>query len=451
MNSIRRRLSLTLALVLLAAGVLLAFALRDFPRRMVEEHVLARLDHDADLLYVHLLDALARQDGEAGMDSALMGAAGPAYDLPLSGHYFLVRLGGRQWRSRSTWDADLDLPDGLERLVSERLAGPAGQTLLVLAKRFPDSADGRVVSIALAEDVAAIDAAIAAFRAQALTVLGLALLVLLVLQRRVLLRGLAPLDEAVDACRRLERGEAVQFEVDAPVEVRPLLAAVERLSRHQAQRLGRIRHAAGNLSHALKTPLAVLGQGADVLAARGDEEGAAAIRTQLESMRATIERELRRARLAGGGAGGAGFALRVQLGALIEVLQRLHAGRGLRIELEADERTWPVDREDMLELFGNLLDNACKWARTRVRVAVVPDPETARLAFSVEDDGPGVAPELLDRLGTAGLRADESRPGHGLGLAIVGDIVAQYGGTIRFGRGSALGGLRAEVELPLLG
>ena len=91
---------------------------------------------------------------------------------------------------------------------------------------------------------------------------ALTLLVLLVLQRRVLVRGLAPLDEAVDACRRLERGEAVQFEAGAPAEVRPLLAAVERLSRHQAQRLGRIRHAAGNLSHALKTPLAVLGQSA---------------------------------------------------------------------------------------------------------------------------------------------------------------------------------------------
>ena len=451
MNSIRRHLSLTLALVLLAAGVLLAFALRDFPRSMVEEHVLARLDHDADLLYVHLLDALVRQDGEAALESSLLAAAGPGYDLPLSGHYFVVRLGERQWRSRSTWDADLDLLAGMEDGTPRRLAGPAGQALLMVAKRFPDSADGRVVSIALAEDVAAIDAAIAAFRVQALTVLWLALIAMLVLQRRVLLRGLAPLDEAVDACRRLERGEAVQFETNAPAEVRPLLGAVERLSHHQAQRLGRIRHAAGNLSHALKTPLAVLGQSADALATRGDEDGAAAIRAQLEAMRATIERELRRARLAGGGASGAGFALRKQLGALIEVLQRLHAGRGIRIELEADERSWPVDREDMLELFGNLLDNACKWARTRVRVMVVPGPDTARLTFSVEDDGPGVPPELLDCLGTAGLRVDESRPGHGLGLAIVGDIVAQYSGTVRFERGSVLGGLRVDVELPLRG
>jgi signal transduction histidine kinase len=105
----------------------------------------------------------------------------------------------------------------------------------------------------------------------------------------------------------------------------------------------------------------------------------------------------------------------------------------------------------MLELFGNLLDNACKWARTRVRVMVVPGPDTARLTFSVEDDGPGVPPELLDCLGTAGLRVDESRPGHGLGLAIVGDIVAQYSGTVRFERGRVLGGLRVDVELPLRG
>ena len=129
MNSIRRRLSLTLALVLLAAGVLLAFALRDFPRRMVEEHVLARLDHDADLLYVHLLDALARQDGEAGMDSALMGAAGPAYDLPLSGHYFLIKRGEQLIRSRSLWDEDIAMPElgaAVERV--QRGDGPAGQT-----------------------------------------------------------------------------------------------------------------------------------------------------------------------------------------------------------------------------------------------------------------------------------------------------------------------------------
>ena len=131
--------------------------------------------------------------------------------------------------------------------------------------------------------------------------------------------------------------------------------------------------------------------------------------------------------------------------------QRLHAGRGLRIELEADERTWPVDREDMLELFGNLLDNACKWARGRVRVHVEPAGAGGQLVFSVEDDGPGVPEALLGQLGTAGLRTDESRPGHGLGLAIVSDIVAQYGGTLRFGRSAGLGGLQVAVSLPVAG
>lgn len=451
MHSIRRRLSLTLALVLVAAGALLALALRDFPRRMVEDHVVTRLDQDADLLYVHLLEALARPEGEQGLESALLGAAGPAYDLPLSGYYFQVRLGEREVHSRSTWDADIDFAASLAGGARPRRAGPAGQSLLVVVRRFPDSADGRAVSIALAEDMAPIDAAIDAARVQALMVSGLALLVLLVLQRRVLVRGLAPLGAAVAACRRLERGEAAALDVDAPVEVRPMLDAVARLARHHAQRLGRIRHAAGNLSHALKTPLAVLGQQADEIAAHGDTETAATIRAQLDAMRATIERELRRARLAGGGPASGGFDVRAQLGALIEVLQRLHGERGIRIELDAAGQRLPVDREDMLELFGNLLDNACKWARARVRVSVAADPAGERFAFSVEDDGPGVPPELLDRLGTAGLRTDENRPGHGLGLAIVGDIITQYGGAIRFGRSTALGGLRVEVELPMAG
>ncbi len=251
------------------------------------------------------------------------------------------------------------------------------------------------------------------------------------------------------ACLRLERGEVVPIDATAPAEVQPMLDAVSRLAHHHTQRLTRIRHAVGNLSHALKTPLAVLAQDADEIGRRGDPALAARLRTQLDSMRQTMARELHRARLSGGGPVGSNFEVRSQLAVLVDVLQRLHGDGRVSIELEAPDTALPVDREDMLELFGNLLDNACKWARGRVRVCVEPAGAGGQLVFSVEDDGPGVPDALLGQLGTAGLRTDESRPGHGLGLAIVGDIVAQYGGTLRFGRSAGLGGLKVEVSLPL--
>ena len=441
MNSIRRRLSLTLALVLLAAGVLLAFALRDFPRRMVEEYVLARLDHDADLLYVHLLDALARPDGEAGMDSALMGAAGPAYDLPLSGHYFVVRLGGRQWRSRSTWDADLDLLVGREDGVSPRLAGPAGQALLVVAKRFPDSADGRAVSIALAEDVAAIDAAIAAFRAQALTVLGLALLVLLVLQRRVLVRGLVPLDEAVEACRRLERGEAVQFEADAPAEVRPLLAAVERLSRHQAQRLGRIRHAAGNLSHALKTPLSIMRN----QVAQLPPEDQAAIGEQLDQIQRHIDYHLGKARVTGAAKIlGVSTPVRARVEYICRAFSRLYPGKTVDLQVPVNLAVG-VEEQDFDEMVGNLLENAFKWSASELRISSAE--LGGWITLRIEDDGPGMSEDQIAKAVLRGVRLDEKVPGSGLGLNIVSDLAEAYRGSLIMGR-AELGGLAASLSLP---
>ncbi|WP_153162865.1 sensor histidine kinase [Zoogloea sp. 1C4] len=447
MSSLRRRLSLTLALVLIAAGALLAVGLQDFPRRLVEDYVAGRLGHDADLLYVRLADAVAVADPGAGdIDPARLGSAGPVYELPLSGHYFLIERGGQRIRSRSMWDTDIPLAAAA---TGGRLDGPAGQSLLVVAKRFQGVGNTAPVVVTVAEDLAGLDAAIADFRLKTLAVLALALSLLLILQRRLLLKGLAPLDSAVEACRRLERGEPADLDATAPSEVQPMLDAVGRLARHHAQRLGRIRHAVGNLSHALKTPLAVLAQQADGIEAQGDTALAATMRGQVDAMGRTIERELRRARLAGGGSVGATFDARAQLQLLADVLQRLHGEGRIGVEIDAPEQGFPADREDMLELFGNLLDNAFKWARSRVRVVVAPDASGRVLAFSVEDDGPGVPGEVLERLGAAGLRTDEARPGHGLGLAIVSDIVAQYGGAIGFGNGAALGGLRVDVRLPL--
>ncbi|ENO87100.1 sensor histidine kinase [Thauera linaloolentis] len=443
MKSLLNRLSLAMALVLVAAGLLLAFALQDFPRQLVEEYVVSRLKNDADLLYVRVLDA---QDPEA----AAQGAAGTAYQLPLSGHYFMVRKGEGPWlRSRSLWDEDLAVPppDASGEAVF-RLDGPARQKLLVYTKRFP-SADGGIV-VVVTQHISHLDEAIARFGQRMLAGLVIALLLLLVLQRRLLLRGLAPLQDAVAACRQIERGEPASLGSQAPREVQPMLDALNRLAQHHAQRLGRIRHAVGNLSHALKTPLAVLQHRADELQRQGASGPARAIQAQVDTMRDTIERELRRARLAGGGPTSEGFDARPQLQGLVQALRQLHPERPLDIALDIPERRFALDREDMLELFGNLLDNACKWAHGRIALRIAGEAEAAdALVCVIDDDGPGVPPGLLERLGTAGLRSDEQRPGHGIGLVIVGDIVAQYGGEIDYAPSSALGGLRVSLRLPV--
>ncbi|MGH8800829.1 MAG: sensor histidine kinase [Casimicrobiaceae bacterium] len=432
-------MSLAVSLVLFTAAALLAVALQEFPRRLVEGYVSSRLERDADLLYVRIHDA-------ADPVEAAQGVAGTFYELPLSGHYFRISHGDLQIRSRSLWDEDLPsvvLAPSSERVL--RLPGPAHQSLLMLAKRFAASDGGWLVMVA--EDVSGLDAAIATFRRWLLVGAAFALALLLWLQRRLIVRGLAPLGDAVDACRRLERGEIVPVVASAPTEVRPMLEAVNRLVHYQAQRLARVRHAVGNLSHALKTPLTVIAQAAEETRASGNVALAATLQVQLNTMRSAIERELRRARLAGGGPSGSGFEAREQIESLVEALERLHRERAVTIEIAVTEERFPLDREDMLELFGNLLDNACKWARRRIRIEIRPKI-AEELAFVIEDDGPGVADEVLGQMGTTGMRTDELQPGHGLGLAIVADIIAQYGGSIRYGHSASLGGLRVEGRLP---
>ena len=183
MKSLLSRLSLAMALVLIGAGLLLAFALQDFPRRLVEDYVVSRLQHDADLIYVRVLDAL---DPEA----AAQGAAGTVYDLPLSGHYFLIRMGDGPWlRSRSLWDEELAVPLPDARGESTfHLDGPARQKLLGYAKRYPSTEGGIVIVVT--EDVARVADAITHFSQRMAAGMFIALLLLLVLQRRLLLRGL---------------------------------------------------------------------------------------------------------------------------------------------------------------------------------------------------------------------------------------------------------------------
>lgn len=437
MGSLKLRITLLVGACLLLLLAAQAVGLRIIPGALVQDYVLTRLEHDADTLYARLVAGTEPVD-------LFTRTVGIIYETPLSGHYFRIDSGDAVIRSRSLWDEDLPLSALAPREQRiDRLPGPANQSLLVHRRGY--EVRGQPVTISVAEDVSAMERTVTRLEQRLLAAMTAAIALVLLLQFLLIRRALRPVDEAVAACRRLESGGAAPLQVRAPREIEPLVEAVNRLIHHHGLRLERTRRALGNVSHALKTPMTVMSQVTDELAERGDRATAESLRRQLEQMRNTVERELRRARLAGSGQPGAGFDARAEFQALVEVLRQLYRDRvDMEVRVEGDEPV-PVDREDMLELFGNLLDNACKWAASRVWVAVRQGPGIHAV---VEDDGPGVEEAMVGQLVQPGFRLDESTPGHGLGLAIARDVVEQYGGWIEFGRSAELGGLRVEVHIP---
>jgi signal transduction histidine kinase len=439
-SSLQRRLQLGLAASVLVLLPLLIWGAGKAVRGLVREHALSRLGHDVEaLLGVAQFD----QTGRPRLPEV---ALAPVYRQPFSGHYYLVIDGsGGTQQSRSLWDDRIPL-DPLapgERRVLE-LEGPQQQSLLVLAAGFRKQ--GQALTVAAAEDVAPIEHDITRYQ-WATGLLALAVLAgLLLVQRTFVRRAFRSLDGLREDVRRVEIGEASGLREDVPDEVRPLVREVNRLLALLEQRLQRSRHAVGNLAHALKTPLTLLLQQVDGDALRDRPEARVALRLQAERIQDLMERELRRARLAGAGAVSRHFQPGRDVPALLDALRRMHDREGLRIEADdLPDVAVPLDDEDMIELLGNLLDNACKWAASAVRLDLRVD---GLLRIRVEDDGPGLADadaaQMLDR----GTRLDEKRAGHGLGLAIVRDIVTLYGGRLTLERSAALGGLCVDVTLP---
>jgi signal transduction histidine kinase len=260
-------------------------------------------------------------------------------------------------------------------------------------------------------------------------------------------RGLAPLKVLRANLGAVHKGEEPRVQGVYPSEVQPLVEDLNSLLDHREQMVRRALAKAGDLAHGLKTPLAVLSQEADRAAADGQMEIAGTIGQQVDRMRRQIEYHLAHARAAASGAApGARCPVSVSVDGLSRTLQRLYDGRGIAIEVTvAPEHAIRGQREDLDEMLGNLLDNACKWARSRVQVASCERAD--QVLITVDDDGPGLAPEMWDVVLQRGVRADEAAPGSGLGLAIVRELAELYGGSIALNR-SPIGGLRAELRLP---
>ncbi|MDD0988280.1 MULTISPECIES: sensor histidine kinase [Pseudomonas] len=435
MRSIQRRLSLGLISVMVIVGLVLAQTSLWLFEVGLQRYLEAGLRNDSE----NLLVALVRGPGGVQLDEQRLS---PAYQRPFSGHYFRIDFGDNHWRSRSLWDQELpQLPQA--GLKGNLQLGPEGQQLLVLRsdyKRF-----GQSISISVAQDYTPVRESFRLMRQVGL-VLGLAaLLLILILQRVTVRRALRPLETAREQIAQLQQGQRSQLDTQVPAELEPLVAQINHLLAHTEDSLKRSRNALGNLGHALKTPLAVLLSVASSEQLKDQPQLAKLLREQLQQVQQRLNRELNRARLAGETLPGALFDCDSELPGLLATLNMIH---GEHLELSYQVRPGlqlPWDREDLLELLGNLLDNACKWADAEVRLSIEQTPECFQLI--VEDDGPGIPESQRDQVFSRGTRLDEQTAGHGLGLGIVRDIVDVWGGTLQL-QESPLGGLKVLIELP---
>jgi signal transduction histidine kinase len=260
-------------------------------------------------------------------------------------------------------------------------------------------------------------------------------------------QGLASFDQLRTRLFGVREGRDSRLDGEYPTEVQPLVNDLNALLNDREQRVHRALTKAGDLAHGLKTPLTLLNQQAEQAKAAGQVELAGAIQQQVERMRRQIDYHLAHARAS---ASGADPAARCQLGtsadALARTMMTIHADRRLAIDVHVSADHFVRGRrEDLEEMLGNLVDNACKWASRRVDVRSLA--ENGSIVTTVDDDGPGLDPSLRESVLKRGVRADEAAPGSGLGLAIVADLAELYGGSIVLGA-SPLGGLRAELRLP---
>jgi len=260
-------------------------------------------------------------------------------------------------------------------------------------------------------------------------------------------RGLASFNDLRTNLAGVREGRDARLGGAYPSEVQPLVSELNELLSDREQRVTRALTKAGDLAHGLKTPLTLLNQQAERAKAEGQTALAAAIMQQVERMRRQIDYHLAHARAsASGGNPTARCHVLTSADALARTMQTIYAERHLAIDIHVPHDHFVrLQREDFEEMLGNLVDNACKWTKTRIEVRSSFDE--GQIVTTVDDDGPGLDPSLRETVLRRGVRADEAAPGSGLGLAIVADLVELYGGSIALGS-SPLGGLRATLRLP---
>ena len=396
---------------------------------------------------------------EEGSEKFPQSIGEPLFELPLSGWYWQVtRLDAKTpevHSSPSLWDSNLPrLPEDRSAAGGEYqqgyAQGPEDQYLRIVERNIDLGGDGRYL-VAVAGDASEIDEETGSFdRAIGLTfaALTLALLLTTALQVRF---GLAPLKRISESLAEIRSGRAERLQGEFPVEIAPLARETNALIEANREIVERARTHVGNLAHALKTPLSVL---VNEAAARGNDTLAHKVLEQTDIMRDQVARQLERARLAArSSVVGTLVDVPPVVTALARTMEKLYRERDIAIDVDVpDYARFRGERQDLEEMIGNLVDNGCKWAQSRVAVEVMADPPAPenpkpRVRIIVDDDGPGLSPAEREQVALRGQRLDETKPGSGLGLSIVVELAGLYGGVLTLGT-APIGGLRAELALP---
>jgi len=385
----------------------------------------------------------------------------PRFDRPTTSGLYAAILGNkiagskaRQWRSPSALDRDLPFDQPLPR-GEARFEGPLATsvgTLYVLAQGVDWLTEGKSelhLTIYVAEDSATLDQQRVAFRRTLLFwlgILGTALLLLLLL---VLRWSLAPLRRVAIDLAEVERGAQERLGGAYPIELRGLTRSIDNFIEGERERVKRYRNTLSDLAHSLKTPLAVM---------RSQLESEADGKTlrwnvleQVGRMDEIVAYQLSRAATSGHQTFATPLPIEPYAEEVVRSLEKVYAGKNILCEFELDAAArFHGDQGDLLELLGNLLENAFKWARRRVLLGtqVVAGEQRAGMTLWVEDDGPGIADDQVEHLLQRGVRGDERVQGHGIGLSIVQDIVKAYRGELQVSRSPLLGGARFSVTLP---
>ncbi|HEY6452154.1 MAG TPA: ATP-binding protein [Steroidobacteraceae bacterium] len=382
----------------------------------------SRLDVPGSGLYA----AVRAEDGALLWSSPSLGGTGLDLGLPLP-------VGGVDFRYRRARDGTQIAE--LSRGLQWEYAPGASKNLVFTAA---DSTEPQRIELQR-------------FRQQMAEWFGGLFLVLLATMAWMMRRALAPVRRLEQEIAAVEAGAAQGLGAAYPRELAGVAKGLNALLESERNRIARYRDTLGNLAHSLKTPLAVIRTSLGLLESAAAQR--AAIQPEIDRMAQIVEHQLKRA-AAGGGAtlGQASTPVLPLVGELRAAMLKVHADKDLRIELDVPAQLGFLgDAGDILELLGNVLDNACKWCRSRIVVSARLDalrPLPLRLSIVVEDDGAGIATADRARVLERGVRADEQVPGHGLGLSMVRETVALYGGKFFIDGSPGLGGARVELQLP---